>query len=260
MRCPKCKAEVTADALFCHKCGERLDQHDPAVTRLDADPGTGKNPTEKSESADKQPAEKSPAPPVENGVTKQRAGMSSSPAIDSPSEKFRDSANSRMDDKDEPEVELWRGGYSPKAMIGNWIASGLGGLVLLIIAIIWTQGIWFWLLVLLAFLPGLYNATVFLYRKVSVHYLLTSQRFMHESGVLRRVTNRIEVLDMDDIAFEQGLVERMMGVGTIRIHSSDISHPELILRGIENVAEISNLIDNTRRTERRKRGLHIESI
>ena len=99
-----------------------------------------------------------------------------------------------------------------------------------------------------------------LYRKMSVHYLLTNQRFIHESGFLRRVTNRIEVLDMDDIAFEQTLLERMFGVGTIRILSSDCSTPELLLRGIDNVAEISNLIDNTRRTERRKRGLHIENI
>jgi uncharacterized membrane protein YdbT with pleckstrin-like domain len=111
-----------------------------------------------------------------------------------------------------------------------------------------------------AFLPGVYSLLVYFYRRWSMHYLLTNQRFMHESGLLHRVTNRIEVLDMDDIAFEQGLVERLMGVGTIRIHSSDVSHPEISLKGIENVTEISNLIDNTRRTERRKRGLHIESI
>jgi uncharacterized membrane protein YdbT with pleckstrin-like domain len=221
MRCPQCKTEIADDSLFCNKCGERLDQHDPAVAGTDADPP---------------------------------------PDAETPAEKFREAASSRMDVKDEAEVELWRGGYSPKAMIGNWIASGLGGLVLLIVAAIWTEGLWFWLLVLVALLPGLYYLTVFFYRKLGVRYLLTNQRFMHESGILRRVTNRIEVLDMDDIAFEQGLVERMMGVGTVRIHSSDVSHAELFLRGIENVAEIANLIDNTRRSERRKRGLHIESI
>jgi uncharacterized membrane protein YdbT with pleckstrin-like domain len=223
MHCPQCKAEVLPDSLFCNKCGERLDQHDPEIARDDAGPAA---------------------------------------AAETPMEKFKEAASTRMDVKEEPEVELWRGGYSPKAMIGNWVASGLGGLVLIIIAMLWlgSHRFWFWLFILAAFLPGLYNLAVLLYRKMSVHYLLTNQRFIHESGFLRRVTNRIEVLDMDDIAFEQGLVERMIGVGTIRIHSSDISHSELFLRGIDNVAEISNLIDNTRRTERRKRGLHIESI
>ena len=54
---------------------------------------------------------------------------------------------------------------------------------------------------------------------MSVHYLLTTQRFIHETGILRRVNDRIELLDMDDITFEQGLLERLVGVGTIRIAS-----------------------------------------
>jgi uncharacterized membrane protein YdbT with pleckstrin-like domain len=223
MRCPQCKAEILDDSLFCNKCGERLDKHDPAITRYD-----------------KELAEEAK----------------------SPKEKFEKAASSRLGDKLEQEVELWRGGYSYKAMIGNWIGSGVGGIMLLVIDIIWLRHspFWFWLLFCVAFLPGVYSLLVYFYRRWSMHYLLTNQRFMHESGLLHRVTNRIEVLDMDDIAFEQGLVERLMGVGTIRIHSSDVSHPEISLKGIENVTEISNLIDNTRRTERRKRGLHIESI
>jgi hypothetical protein len=233
------------DSLFCNKCGERLDQHDPAIARDDAGPATdAETSAEKFQKLDEKP----------------QAGTSPSPADATATEKFKGVASSRMDTQAEAEVELWRGGYSPKAMIGNWVASGLIGLVLLIIAVLWTHGIWFWLLVLAAFLPGLYSLALLLYRKMSVHYLLTSQRFIHESGVLRRLTNRIEVLDMDDISFEQGLVERLMGVGTIRIFSSDVSNPQLFLRGIENVAEVSNLFDNTRRAERRKRGLHIENI
>jgi hypothetical protein len=244
MRCPQCKAEVAADSLFCNKCGERLDQHDPAVVR-----------------AEGEPAAAAETPPEKIKETAKRAGTSPSPVDETPLEKFKEAASPRMGAKEEAEVELWRGGYSPRAMIGNWVISGLIG-VALIIAAIWLRdhSFWLWLLVIAAFVPALYNLAVLGYRKLSVHYLLTNQRFIHESGFLRRVTNRIEVLDMDDITFEQGLIERMLNVGTIRIHSSDVSHPELFLRGIDNVAEISNLLDNTRRTERRKRGLHIESI
>ena len=65
--------------------------------------------------------------------------------------------------------------------------------------------------------------------------MLTNQRFIHESGILRRVSDRIEVLDIDDITFEQGIIERLVGVGTIRVMSSDRSHPELLMYGIENV-------------------------
>jgi hypothetical protein len=90
--------------------------------------------------------------------------------------------------------------------------------------------------------------------------MLTNQRFIHESGILRRVSDRIEVLDMDDITFEQGIIERLVGVGTIRVMSSDRTHPELQMYGIDNVREVSGLFDDTRRAERRRRGLHIENI
>jgi uncharacterized membrane protein YdbT with pleckstrin-like domain len=212
---------VVADSLFCHKCGERLDEHDPAINR------------EESEAA-----------------------------AETPKEKFQEAVASRMDSKAEPERELWRGDYSPKAMVGNWVASGFVCILLLVVAIVWLRPhpLWFWLVFLAAFAPAVYNLAVLLYRKMSVHYILTNQRFIHESGFFRRVTNRIEVLDMDDVSFEQSLVERMFGIGSIRILSSDRSTPDLVLKGIENVAEVSNLLDNTRRTERRKRGLHIENI
>jgi uncharacterized membrane protein YdbT with pleckstrin-like domain len=98
------------------------------------------------------------------------------------------------------------------------------------------------------------------YKKVSVHYELTNQRFIHKAGILKRVTDRIEVIDIDDVRYEQGIVQRMLGVGTIRISSSDRSHPELVLSGIDEVARIADMIDDVRRKERRRRGLHIESI
>jgi hypothetical protein len=55
-------------------------------------------------------------------------------------------------------------------------------------------------------------------------------------------------------------VERIFGLGTVRITSSDQSHPELSLPGIENVQIVAGLIDDARRNERRRRGLYIESV
>jgi len=74
------------------------------------------------------------------------------------------------------------------------------------------------------------------------------------------VTDRIENIDMDDITYEQKFIERFVGVGTVIISSSDRTHPELRLIGIENVKEVADQMDDIRRAERRRRGLHIESI
>jgi hypothetical protein len=49
-------------------------------------------------------------------------------------------------------------------------------------------------------------------------------------------------------------------VGTIRVQSSDITSPNLDMHGIEDVRRITDLIDNTRRAERQRRGLFMENI
>jgi hypothetical protein len=75
-----------------------------------------------------------------------------------------------------------------------------------------------------------------------------------------RQNNRVEVIDIDDVSFKQGIIETMFNVGNIHIRSSDTSHPNLVLRGISDVKRVSDLIDNARRNERTKRGLYVESI
>ena len=216
MRCPGCGADVVEQAVFCHKCGERI------------------NP----DAAD------FPSP----------ADESSSPA-----ERLRQGLTGQQDNGGDEEEGLWRGGYCSKAMIGAWIASGLITVALLGVAI-WLGG-WVWWAVLAAIaVLWVYQLGKLCYRRWSVRYQLTNQRFIHETGILRRVTDRIEVIDMDDIAFEQKLFERIVGVGTIRITSSDRTHPELVMAGIDEVKRIAGMMDDARRVERRRRGLHIESI
>ncbi len=78
MHCPACGVEVVEQAVYCHKCGERL---------LPAENG----------------------PPAAAGPG--RATKTGKPA-DAPNP----AAPARRDTQEEPEAELWRGGYSSKAM------------------------------------------------------------------------------------------------------------------------------------------------
>lgn len=162
---------------------------------------------------------------------------------------------------DDPEAELWQGSFSPKAMYGEWVVGAVATVVAIIVGVLLAAtAVGPAIVAGVVVLMWLFLAARMLYLKYSVNYRLTSQRFVHQSGILSRVTDRIEVIDMDDISFAQGPVQRMLGVGTIRITSSDRTHPEIVLRGIENVAEVSSLIDNARRKERVRRGLHIEAV
>ncbi len=224
MKCKICDAEVSSDAAYCQSCGARVDQQ-----------------------ADDSSPEDRFAPPPADGPA-ETAAEALGAAIGS---------RRRADD---PELELWKGGYSPKAMVGAFI---LGDTVCagLFIAAIYFGGSPMWWICGGTFVLVLgYLGFCLLYRKMNVTYRLTTQRFFHETGILRRVTDRIEVIDMDDITFEQGLIERFLGVGTIRVTSSDRTHPELLLVGIDDVKDVAAKIDQARRDERVRRGLHIEAI
>ena len=237
MHCPSCGVEVVEQAGFCHKCGQRLESADEQAF-------VGKQ------------QEASPMP--DPGFLDRQSDDAESAAT--PGEKFKQAATAR-NAEDEPEEELWQGGYSSKAMIGAWILSGTISIVLLIVWALYVRTRWLWIAMLVAIvLLWIYQLGKLCYRRMNVRYRLTTQRFVHETGVLRRVTDRIEVIDMDDIAFEQTVIQRLVGVGTIRITSSDKTHPKLVLLGIENVKDVADKIDDIRCSERRRRGLHIESI
>ncbi len=224
MKCPACKTEVADGSIFCPKCGRSLVTPESAPSAARA--------------------------AVEAPVASRDSGSTSPP-------------QSRLAPTDPAtavnavEEELWSGGYSPKAMLGTWILGAVISLGLVVCGF---------------FIPGgkawpligggivLLFAAIFLvmaYRRLTIGYRLTSQRFFQMRGFVRRRTDRIEVIKIDDITFEQGPIERFTGTGTIRVASADRSDPILTMRGIGEVSNVADLLDNARRAERRRRGLYM---
>lgn len=171
-----------------------------------------------------------------------------------PHESFRHQVGHTDHDEEEQEEQIWHGAYSSKAMVGQWMAAALltvlavvvGGMTgAVVIAVGAAVLVW-------AILIGWYA-----YRRYSVHYTLTTQRLIHESGILWRTIDRIELIDIDDVTFKQGPVERAFRVGTIIVISGDKTSPELSLPGIDDVRAVADKIDDARRKERRRRGLHM---
>ena len=178
-------------------------------------------------------------------------------------EKLRQ-AKAARDVDDDTESFLWEGAYSGRAMTGQWVGMAVISVLLLIVwlSLGFLRGSGLaWTLLVVVLLVG-WGGTwlLMMYRKLSYKYELTTQRFKHRAGILTRVSDRIEVIDIDDVTYRQGPIQAMLNVGDITISSSDSTHPVLIMKGIEDVKAVSDQIDNVRRAERRKRGLHIEAI
>jgi membrane protein YdbS with pleckstrin-like domain len=181
-----------------------------------------------------------------------------------------------------PEQELWTGTYSPKAMLGWFIGAGLVTIAgAIVIAMTGQDAAWIpFGAVVLVMWAALFAAA--LYNRMSIKYSLTTYRLFHEKGLLSRTRDRIEVIDIDDVTLSQGLFERMLNIGTIHIISSDeslkqkavedatktgstIVNPDkldgrLDMPGIDDVRRIADLIDNTRRAERNRRGVFLENV
>lgn len=182
-----------------------------------------------------------------------------SAAADGPSGTQRVVAAGRGRGGSPAEEEIWSGAYSAKAMAGTFVAAGVLTLVAAVVCAFAGPPAWiaFFIAAILAW-GGL--GLLYLYRRMTVRYRLSTFRFFHDSGLLSRVGNRIEVIDIDDVTVRQGPIERMFDVGTIRVSSTDKTNPEIDLPGIDHARQVADLIDGARRAERNRRGLHIESI
>ncbi len=222
MYCPSCGTEVPENVVFCYRCGEHA---------------TGQvNPVESS------------AKPLP-----QNAHFSSQIA----SSPKNSNVQLQSDPLHETEKELWTGGYSARAMIPTAMSIGAASIAAVIAAFFVD---FFWLIAIIVIMLWLILGVVLLYHRLNVRYRLTNQRLIHEVGILRRVTDRIKVIDIDDVAFSQGIIQRILNPGTIQISSSDRTHPERSLHVIEDVANVATPIDRARRNERVRRGLHIETV
>lgn len=73
-------------------------------------------------------------------------------------------------------------------------------------------------------------------------YRITNQRVIIENGLLSKKQEEIELNRIKDFSVKQSLTEKMMGIGSIEIMSTDTSSPKLILSSIENPFAVKDVI------------------
>ena len=162
---------------------------------------------------------------------------------------------------DDDEEIIWSGSFSARGLIHSWLLATIVTVVLPL------GGSWVgatreeWMIIggiLVLIWLGLGGLLAF--QKLNVRYVLTNQRLIHRSGILFQRTDRLELIDMNDVSHAQSIVERMFNVGTIEVTTTDRSHPYIELPGINNVEGVAMLIDDARLRERSRRSVHVEQI
>lgn len=169
---------------------------------------------------------------------------------------------------DAAEEELWTGAYSPKAMTTSFIGAGLLTIIGMIAASFAGPAGWTAVGVGAVVVFGYLVLSMF-YQQLSVHYRLTTHRLVIQRGILSKTDDRILLVDIDDITVRQGLIERMLFIGTVVLHTSDETSKEespdpgtknrgvVTMKGIENPRDVGDVIDEARRAERSRRGVYM---
>jgi membrane protein YdbS with pleckstrin-like domain len=89
----------------------------------------------------------------------------------------------------------------------------------------------------------------------TTRYRITSYRIDFERGLLTKKIDTLELWHVDDIKFEQGLVDRMMNVGSITVMSNDRTNPKLELHGIPDPRKIFDALKERVIAVKRQRGV-----
>jgi membrane protein YdbS with pleckstrin-like domain len=76
----------------------------------------------------------------------------------------------------------------------------------------------------------------------ATRYRLTNQRIMVETGLVSRTMADVDLRSVDDLVFRQGPVERLLGIGTVGVVSSDRNLPRLQLVGVKDPRATRELI------------------
>jgi uncharacterized membrane protein YdbT with pleckstrin-like domain len=117
---------------------------------------------------------------------------------------------------------------------------------------------YFWLLIIMV--PGGINGWVFVILTLiwlsiavrgffewrTVQHVITTERFVVRSGLVRKVGYEFPLEVINDVAFRQNMIERALGVGDLMIETAG-SNGQSRLANIPEPESIKNLLSETRR-------------
>ncbi len=164
------------------------------------------------------------------------------------------------------ETDLWQGRTHWKHFAGRlmlWVAANIvaAGLVgwLASSSEVFTAAYAAGLILLIVFLSGTVVVGRILIVILSRHYRLTSQRLFVERGVLSRTIDQTELIRVDDVRIHKSVIDRLFGLGSITIVSTDASEPVILIEGVVDADTVAEAVRTNMRALRQK-SLFVETL
>ncbi|GIK17306.1 MAG: hypothetical protein BroJett003_22700 [Planctomycetota bacterium] len=96
-------------------------------------------------------------------------------------------------------------------------------------------------------------------RIIGQRYRLTTQRLFIEKGILSQTIDQTELLRVDDVRMHRTVVDRMFGLGTVEVMSTDSTNPRIRIVGIAAPDTVAEHIRMNMRVMRKK-ALFVENL
>jgi uncharacterized membrane protein YdbT with pleckstrin-like domain len=99
---------------------------------------------------------------------------------------------------------------------------------------------------------------VYFARARSVHYRVTTQRVVVESGILNKRLDQTDLYRIHDYVVERPLGQRIVGTGNLLLQTVDRSTPAVRLEGLAtDVVALYERLRKATEAEKRKRGVRV---
>ncbi len=96
------------------------------------------------------------------------------------------------------------------------------------------------------------------FRRASVHYKITTERVVIETGLLSKKMNQIDIYRINDYVVERPFGQRLMGTGNIVVSAMDATDATLKLGGLKtDVKELYERLRTATENEKRRRGVRM---
>ena len=93
------------------------------------------------------------------------------------------------------------------------------------------------------------------YLVASTRYRLTTQRLFVQTGLIAKNLEEVELFRVKDVTLRQGVLDRLLGTGTVTVLSTDDTAPVLEIQGILHPLDAKERIRTAFRAARQREGL-----
>jgi membrane protein YdbS with pleckstrin-like domain len=139
-------------------------------------------------------------------------------------------------------------------LVIGWTLAGLVPITAAAVDLVAGWG-WYWWVDLLLIATGVGMALMPALLVKRFRYRITNYRIDFEHGLLSKHIDTLELWHVDDLGLRQSLLDRILGVGTIKVISDDRTTPSLLLRSVRSPRPLFEQLKQRIISVKRQRGV-----